>query len=125
MAQFKDWVNPRRYFYTIRPIVLVAGEAADNPEFLSIVRDVAAELPDILPGTDPEDKKLVSSAGGSAELVILEDPGFGPAKGAALWSRLKVEASEYCETAQGCDMPIANQQDEDENSRAEETRITA
>jgi len=50
--------------------VLVAGEAADTPEFLDVAYDVVEAIPE-----------LCSSKVGAAELVIPTDRTYGAAKG--------------------------------------------
>lgn len=56
----------------------MTGEAADTPEFLNAVRDVATDYQE-----------------GGAELIILGDPTYGPAKGAAFWLWTKMSPT-YC-----------------------------
>lgn len=64
--------------------VLVAGEAADTPEFLDAVYDVVEAIPE-----------LCSSKVGPVELVIPADRTYGAAKGAAFWRRTKLD-KKYC-----------------------------
>ena len=80
---------------------MVTGEAANDPELLSIVKDIAATLPKV--NFPPESQEEASEVG--AELLILEDPVSAPATGAALWSRMKVESASYCE-ADDCSPPF-------------------
>ncbi|KAL2138357.1 hypothetical protein VTI28DRAFT_6955 [Corynascus sepedonium] len=69
-------------------IVLTAGETADRPEFLDVVRSVAKTIPKLR--TDhgaPRPPKV--------ELVISDDPTFSAARGAALWLHTRINWS-YC-----------------------------
>jgi hypothetical protein len=75
-----------------KSLVVVAGEAANHPEFLSIVKTISEEMPKVMFNR----RSQMSPLGTGAELVIPEDPVLAPATGAALWSRLKVEAGSYC-----------------------------
>lgn len=83
----QDWGWPAKL------LVVVTGEAANDPELLSIVKDMAATLPKVI--SPPESQEKAPEVG--AELLILEDPVSAPATGAALWSRMKVESASYCE----------------------------
>ncbi|CAI4218857.1 unnamed protein product [Parascedosporium putredinis] len=75
-AYFKRWIKSRN-FYTIKPTILVTGEAANHPELVPILEKIASRLPVILPQ--------------------------GEDAGAALWSRMKLEEGSYCKTAQCCE----------------------
>lgn len=83
----QDWGWPAKL------LVVVTGEAANDPELLSIVKDMAATLPKVI---SPESQEKAPEVG--AEILILDDPVSAPATGAALWSRLRVESASYCET---------------------------
>lgn len=81
-----------------KTLVVVAGEAANHPEFLSIVKTMSEGLPEVV----FSHKSQNSIIGTGAELVVPEDPALAPATGAALWSRLKVESGSYCEESDDC-----------------------
>lgn len=54
--------------------VIVAGEAADTPEFIDVVHDLVKAIPE-----------LRGSKGSAVELIIPADRTFGAANGAAFW----------------------------------------
>lgn len=95
MKDWRDWNWPAKI------LVVVTGEAAHHPEFLSAVKDMTATLPKILSAA----KSQEGAPQIDAELVIPEDPVSAPATGAALWSRLRVESGSYCET-EDCSPPF-------------------
>lgn len=64
---------------------------------------MAEGLPKIL--AVPESQQVALGTG--AEVVIPEDLVSAPATGAALWSRLKLEAGSYCEVEE-CFTPSAS-----------------
>ncbi|KAK3903723.1 hypothetical protein C8A05DRAFT_14317, partial [Staphylotrichum tortipilum] len=68
--------------------VLTAGEAADHPDFLTVVRDVAGEIPRI--------RKEYGARDLMAELVVSEEPGWAAARGAAFWLHTRMNSS-YCD----------------------------
>jgi hypothetical protein len=68
-------------------VVLVAGEAGRDADFLRVVRHVANTIP-----------KAYKFQQSPAELVVPLDPGTAAAEGAAMLSRLIVEHSYYCKT---------------------------
>lgn len=77
-------------------LVLVMGEAADTPEFMTVVEDVIKRIPEVRAqytptGTSQEGAE--KSPG--AELVASDDPTFAAAKGIAFWSRTRMDRS-YC-----------------------------
>lgn len=83
----QDWASgPAKH------LVVVAGEAADRPEFLAIVGAMAEGMPSVISAPGPRQGTL----GTGAELVVPEDPVSAPATGAALWSRLRLEEGSYC-----------------------------
>ncbi|PKS12623.1 hypothetical protein jhhlp_000831 [Lomentospora prolificans] len=101
-AYFNKWIKSRS-FYAIKPIVLVTGEAAEDPKFLSIVEKIAAELPSFLLDGEAATQSTADDSGQGAELIVLDDPATAPARAAALWSRMKMEEASYCKTEQCCD----------------------
>lgn len=69
--------------------VYPAGEAADHPDFLNVVRDVAKELRRV---------RVEHGATGryEAEVVVSDDPTYAAANGAAFWLRTRMDKS-YCD----------------------------
>lgn len=82
-------------------MIVLAGEASRHPDFLSIVRDVAKAIPGIGVGA-AGGKEQHATNKPSVELIVSEDPAFAAALGAALWQRLRIEGSSYCETLECC-----------------------
>ncbi|KAK3299895.1 uncharacterized protein B0H64DRAFT_379382 [Chaetomium fimeti] len=70
-------------------IVLTAGESADRPEFVDVVRSVAESIPKVR--TDHGAATLPK-----VELVMPDDPAFSAARGAAFWLRSRMDWS-YCD----------------------------
>ncbi|KAK4034757.1 hypothetical protein C8A01DRAFT_48905 [Parachaetomium inaequale] len=79
-------------------IVLTAGEAADRPEFLGVVRSVAEGIPGIR--TQHGAAKVPE-----VELVVSDDPAFSAARGAAFWLRMRMGWS-YCDGFEFEDDPV-------------------
>ncbi|POR36283.1 Uncharacterized protein TPAR_03533 [Tolypocladium paradoxum] len=73
-------------------LVLVAGEAAETPEFLAVVQSVIKAIP----GARATKPAPGSGKEVDAELVVSDDPTFSAAKGAAFWLRMRMDWS-YCE----------------------------
>lgn len=97
----------RHGHYTITvavEIVVVAGEAADNPDFLGVVRDVVRDIPRVhricFDGEVGCEQGTAVKA--DVELVVLDDPAFAAARGSALLSRLVLEGRWYCSSAECC-----------------------
>ena len=87
----REWKRGRAKY-----LAVVTGEAANHPEFLSIVEAMAEGIPSVISDPGPRQGTL----GTGAELVIPEDPVTAPATGGALWLRLRLEGS-YC-SVEGC-----------------------
>lgn len=71
-------------------LILVAGEAADTPEFLAVVQNVVKGIPDacaVKPSQGTSKKDV--------ELAVSDDPTFSAARGAAFWLRMRMDWS-YC-----------------------------
>lgn len=89
-------------------MVLTAGEAAHRPEFLDVVRSVAQSIPKLR-----TDHGAVRSP--KVELVILDDPTYSAARGAAFWLRMRMDWS-YCD---GFDDDTVSQYDMVRDGRSE------
>jgi hypothetical protein len=68
--------------------IFPAGEAANHPDFLDVVRDVAKEIPRV--------RGNLGATRRAAEVVVSEDPTYAAARGAAFWMRTRMDWS-YCE----------------------------
>ncbi|KAK0638991.1 hypothetical protein B0T16DRAFT_235591 [Cercophora newfieldiana] len=75
--------------------MLVTGEAAETPEFLDVVRDVARDIEQLCTSEPKAVGCKENTTGGGVELVILDDPTYGPAKGAAFWLWTRMSKG-YC-----------------------------
>ncbi|KAK3988010.1 hypothetical protein QBC44DRAFT_330274 [Cladorrhinum sp. PSN332] len=75
--------------------ILVTGEAADTPEFLDVVRDVARDNQQLCT-SEPKAVGCKENREGGGQLVILDDRTYGPAKGAAFWLWTRISRT-YCE----------------------------
>jgi hypothetical protein len=85
--------------------VYPAGEAADHPDFLNVIRDVAKEIRRV---------RVEHGATGryEAEVVASNDPTYAAARGAAFWLRTRMDWS-YCDEVEDDD----NYEDEDDETR--------
>ncbi|QYT04036.1 hypothetical protein H0G86_010971 [Trichoderma simmonsii] len=72
-------------------IVLVAGEAADNPKFMDAVRQAITRIQN-----DPIHRYKEAMAGPKVELLVSQDLTYAAAAGVALWRRSMIDSS-YCE----------------------------
>lgn len=89
-------------------VIAVAEDASDNSEFQWAVAQVAQRI----------------SRKGSPKVVVdlLPEPGYGAAKGAAMWSRLLTEVAPYCKTLE-CDPFDSSLQLEENHRRANEREL--
>ncbi|KAM6477211.1 hypothetical protein HDV62DRAFT_401734 [Trichoderma sp. SZMC 28011] len=72
-------------------IVLVAGEAADNPKFMDAVRQAITRIQN-----DPIHRYKEAMTGPKVELLVSQDLTYAAAAGVALWRRSMIDSS-YCE----------------------------
>lgn len=90
----KDRARDSKGRYQLPLTIIVMGEAADSPAFLDIVHGVAQDVQQLCI-RNPEDVGCKEKGAREAvELMILDDPTYGPAKGAAFW--LWAVRSRYC-----------------------------
>lgn len=82
-------------------IVLIAGEAADNPRFIDAVRQAITRIQN-----DPIHK---SKGANALKLLVSQDLTYAAATGAALWRRTMIDSS-YCENT----WEIMSKKDRDE-----------
>jgi len=75
--------------------VLVAGEAADTPEFLDVVHDVVRAIPGLCASESRTTEWKENGKAGHVELVIPDERTYGAAKGAAIWLRTRMDRT-YC-----------------------------
>ncbi|KAK0756823.1 hypothetical protein N5P37_010341 [Trichoderma harzianum] len=73
-------------------IVLVVGEAADNPKFMDAVRQAITRIQN-----HPVHRYKDAMTGPKVELLISQDLTYAAAAGVALWRRSLIDSS-YCET---------------------------
>ncbi|KAH7305469.1 hypothetical protein B0I35DRAFT_464738 [Stachybotrys elegans] len=75
------------YYSWHNRLVLVAGEAATEPGFVEVVREVVKSIPIVWATSDTEDVQIQEGTGQppEVELLISEDPTFAGARGAAFW----------------------------------------
>lgn len=71
------------------------GEAADTPEFLDVMHDVAWDIQQLCISEPKAVGYKENRAGGGIELMILDDRTYGPAKGAAFWLWTRMSRT-YC-----------------------------
>ncbi|KAK4200587.1 hypothetical protein QBC40DRAFT_279630 [Triangularia verruculosa] len=76
--------------------ILVMGEAAETPEFLDVVHDVARDIQQLCASEPQAVGCKENKAVGGVELLILGDRTYGPARGAAFWLSTRM-SPEYCE----------------------------
>ncbi|KAL2126164.1 hypothetical protein VTI74DRAFT_1576 [Chaetomium olivicolor] len=88
LARVAEFTKTRSYTYAALT-VLTAGEAADHPDFLDVVRDVAKEIPRVRSDHGATRKH-------EAEVVVSDDPTYAAAHGSAFWLRTRMDWS-YCE----------------------------
>lgn len=72
-------------------LVLVAGEAANTPEFIAVINQTIAQI-----HADPAHWDKKTNKPTEFEVLVADDPVFAAAKGAALHQRLTMDSS-YCE----------------------------
>ncbi|ELR07048.1 hypothetical protein GMDG_08226 [Pseudogymnoascus destructans 20631-21] len=75
--------------------VLVAGEAADTPEFLDVVHDVVRAIPALCASESRTAEWKENGKADHVELVIPDDRTYGASKGAAFWLRTRMDRT-YC-----------------------------
>lgn len=75
-------------------VVLVAGEAADAPEFKHVLKQVVEGIPDARSREAATVKEKRPQP--EVELVVPEDPAFAAAQGAAYWMWMRLDRS-YCD----------------------------
>jgi len=79
-----------------RPFLdLVAGEAADTPAFLEMVRQVAKEIPRVRVARADRDRGG-NDKRSEVELLVSEDPAFAAARGAAFGLEMRTNGT-YCD----------------------------
>ncbi|KAK4060358.1 hypothetical protein Trihar35433_10222 [Trichoderma harzianum] len=78
-------------------IVLVAGEAADNPKFMDAVRQAITRIQN-----DPIHRYKEAMTGPKVELLVSQDLTYAAAAGVALWRRSMIDSS-YCENVASMD----------------------
>ncbi len=83
-----EFAETLRYGYAMT--ILTAGEAANHPGFLDVVRDVARELTQGRRTRNGEMRKH------RTDVVVSEEPTFAAARGSAFWLRTRIDWS-YCE----------------------------
>ncbi|KFY48734.1 hypothetical protein V495_01072 [Pseudogymnoascus sp. VKM F-4514 (FW-929)] len=76
-------------------IVMVAGEAADTPEFLDIMHDVVRAIPRLCASKSKSPEWVENGKTGQVEFLIPHDLTYGAAKGAAIWLRRRMDWT-YC-----------------------------
>ncbi|KAK3898927.1 hypothetical protein C8A05DRAFT_46875 [Staphylotrichum tortipilum] len=89
-----DFAKTLSYGYAVT--ILTAGEAANHPDFLAVVREVAR---DISQGHRDGKGELRKHR---AEVVVSDDPTYAAARGSAFWLRTRIDWS-YCKGVDGED----------------------
>ena len=78
-------------------LVLVAGEAANVPEFTIILQEVVKSIPNLRATAAKTDVQQEGTAKRpEMELVVSDDPRFAAARGAVFWMRMRLDWS-YCD----------------------------
>ncbi|KAG6360416.1 hypothetical protein INS49_011476 [Diaporthe citri] len=82
-------------------LVLVAGEAATEPDFTDVLQEVVKSIPDVRVTSGGEQTGDIRRQQGTerqpeVELIIPDDPTFAAARGAAFWMWVRLEGS-YCD----------------------------
>ncbi|KKP00854.1 hypothetical protein THAR02_07032 [Trichoderma harzianum] len=72
-------------------IVLVAGEAADNPKFMDAISQAVTRIQN-----DPVHRYKDAMTGPKVKLLVSQDLTYAAAAGVALWRRSMIDSS-YCE----------------------------
>ncbi|KAF3398233.1 hypothetical protein F1880_005732 [Penicillium rolfsii] len=90
---------PRAYPYLLSSILL-AGESATHPRFLSTVRDSLAELMPTLP---VDLQTNIPSLVNSTIMSQIVDPTFAASRGAALYARRRQEVQGHCTESSECE----------------------
>ncbi|KAL6691071.1 hypothetical protein J3F84DRAFT_403834 [Trichoderma pleuroticola] len=103
VSQTEEYVT-RGDFYLRDCIVLVAGEAADNPKFMDAVRQAITRIQN-----HPVHRYKGAMTGPKVELLVSQDLTYAAAAGVALWRRSMIDSS-YCEKT----WEIMNKEDRDE-----------
>ncbi|KYK60604.1 hypothetical protein DCS_01741 [Drechmeria coniospora] len=80
-----------RDIYQQSYLVVVAGEAANTPEFLDAVRQTVTHIQN-----DPVHRVKETGTGPKVELLVSDDPTYAAAKGVAFWRRTMIDSS-YCD----------------------------
>lgn len=93
VAEYSRWSNNGHRIPMPLEIVVVAGEAGDNPDFLAVVREVVRDIP----GVGAADGKQGTAKKAAVDLIVSDDPAFAAARGAALLSRVRLEGHFYCD----------------------------
>ncbi|KAL7940717.1 hypothetical protein V8C42DRAFT_336777 [Trichoderma barbatum] len=91
VSQAREYVISGDYSLRQHCIVLIAGEAADNPKFLDTVRQAITRIQN-----DPIHRSQEAGTGPKIELLVSQELTFAAATGAALWRRTMIDSS-YCE----------------------------
>ncbi|KFY13665.1 hypothetical protein V492_03117 [Pseudogymnoascus sp. VKM F-4246] len=75
--------------------VLVAGEAANTPEFLDVMHDVIRAIPGLCASKSKTPEWAKNGEIDQVEFIIPNDLTYGAAKGAAIWLRRRMDWT-YC-----------------------------
>lgn len=82
-------------------LVLVAGEAAAEPGFTDVLREVVERIPKARitsGGSETDDSRRQEGTGQrpEVELIVPDDPTFAASRGAAFWMSMRLDWS-YCD----------------------------
>lgn len=109
LAQVAEFTKQHRGLAYAALTIFTAGEAADPPDFLDVIRDVANQIPRVRGDNGAIRKHEV-------EAIVSDDPVYAAARGAAFWLRMRMDWS-YC--AGYADDKIMSQDDRDHGGRTE------
>lgn len=101
-------------------LVLVAGEAATEPEFMCVLQEVVERIPGIRihhggQQTSDTGQQEPTELSPGVELIVSDTPAFAAAKGATFWMRMRLDNShcdEWCAAHPGECMSQYDMRDE-------------